>query len=395
MKKYLIPAALVLLGAAFAGCDKEANDNEKKPLPDPKVTVVSEIPEIPFYGTEFELKFTSSRNWMVTSAGVNGSYDYDFQYSPTAGEAGESTIKLTFPKNHTQEELEIDLEIALLDETSSTAGAFKYTFPTFKVPVPSVTDAAGNVYKAAYLGGNYWMTENLRYVPEGKTASENPTDKSGFWYPYTLTDVEVYLSEQDKNGKDVYKSRATAKAAKDEETINAQGYLYSANIYLGDITYGEDNYTTFEGVQGICPEGWHIPTKADFVALCGYSQSASAAGIEEETDTAAPFYSQDYKSGKYGNAVECGWNPVLSGFNSNGTAYNATVITKLNSTKEDLFEKQAMTYWAGSTGYNKTQVWSMTTTFTLTGYPEGRLHTAFNNAANGVAVRCVMDKAAE
>lgn len=390
MKKYLIPAALVLFGAAFAGCNKEANDEEKKTLPDPEVTAVSEIPVIPFYGTEFELKFTSSRNWMVTSASVNGSYDYDFKYSPIAGEAGESAIKLTFPANRTQEELEVELEIALLDETSSTEGAFKYTFPTFKVPAPSVTDAAGNSYKAAYLGGNYWMTENLRTIPEGMTASENPADKSGFWYPYVLKDVTITTNDK---GKEV--SSATAEISKDEATIKAKGYLYSANVYLGGVTYGEDNYTTFEGVQGICPKGWHIPTKADFVALCGYAQSANSAGIEEETDADAPFYAEDYKGGKYDNAVKCGWNPVLSGINFNGAGYNTTVITRLNSTKEDLFEKQALTYWAGSTGYIKTQVWSMMTSFTSNGYPEGRLYTGFNNATNGVVVRCVMDKAAE
>lgn len=381
---------------ALAGCDKENGEENKEPLPDPEITNEVEIKDVPFTGGEFTFEFDANRDWTVTGdAEVSvGGVTYEFGLAPTSGEAGHGKITVTAPANKGTEPIEYSFTITLLGENQTSADAYTKEFQ-LTVPAPSVTDANENTYKVAYLGGNYWMTENLRTIPDGMTASETPADKSGFWYPYTLTDVEVYFDKKDKNGNDVYKSKATAKVAKDEATIKAQGYLYSANIYLGGITYGEDNYTTFEGVQGICPKGWHIPTKADFVALCGFSQSANSAGIAEEKDPTAPFYDEKYKGGKYDNAVECGWNPVLSGINFNGTAYNTTVITRLNSTKENLFEKPAMTYWAGSTGYSKTQVWSMMTTFTLSTYPEGRLHTSFNNVTSGVPVRCVMDKAAE
>ncbi len=395
MKKYLF-AMIALAGAlALAGCDKENGEN-KEPLPDPEITNEVEIKDIPFTGGEFTFEFDANRDWTVTGdAEVSvGGVTYEFGLAPTSGEAGHGKITVTAPANKGTEPIEYSFTLTLLGENQTSEDAYTKEFQ-LTVPAPSVTDANENTYKVAYLGGNYWMTENLRTIPDGMTASETPADKSGFWYPYTLTDVEIYFDKKDKNGNDVYKSKSTAKVAKDDATIKAQGYLYSANIYLGGITYGEDNYTTFEGVQGICPKGWHIPTKADFVALCGFSQSANAAGIAEEKDPTAPFYNEQYKGGKYDNAVECGWNPVLSGVNFNGTAYNTKVITKLNSTKESLFEKQAMTYWAGSTGYSETQVWSMMTTFTLSAYPEGRIHTSFGNVTSGVPVRCVMDKAAE
>ncbi len=393
MKKYLF--AIIALGGAmtFAGCDKENGEN-KEPLPDPEITKETEIKDIPFTGGTFTYEFDANRSWKVSGTDIIGADSYEVELAPVSGEAGHSSIEIKLPANRIQNEIVFSFTLTLLGENQTSTEAYTKEVQ-LTVPAPSVTDANENTYKVAYLGGNYWMTENLRTVPDGMTASEDPSDKSGFWYPYTLTDVEVYLSGQDKNGNDVYKSKATAKVAKDDATIKAQGYLYSASVYLGGITYGEDNYTTFEGVQGICPKGWHIPTKADFVALCGFSQSANAAGIAEEKDPTAPFYNEQYKGGKYDNAVECGWNPVLSGVNFNGTAYNTTVITKLNSTKESLFEKQAMTYWAGSTGYSKTQVWSMMTTFTLSAYPEGRIHTSFSNATSGVPVRCVMDNAAE
>ncbi len=378
MKKYLIPAALVLLGAAFAGCDKEANDNEKKPLPDPKVTAVSEIPEIPFYGTEFELKFTSSRNWMVTSAGVNGSYDYDFQYSPTAGEAGESTIKLTFPKNHTQEELEIDLEIALLDETSSTAGAFKYTFPTFKVPAPSVTDAAGNVYKAVYLkDGNYWMAENLRYVPEGEKISDGTVEGSGIWYPYSTDGT-------------------TATPLTDEASVKKLGLLYTPATAFGVDEINESNYNKLEAVQGICPEGWHIPTRGELVGLCAATTKGDGEDVAPEVNTDAVFYDAALQNATVAKANEAGFNFTFSGFVNNGK-YHVQVIDNTVCDNESFFGNPKMSYYLASTGYKSKssfQTFSMFSTFNAA-IMYGKLSAGYNNLTNGVAVRCVMDKTAE
>ncbi len=378
MKKYFIPAALVLLGAAFSGCDKDANDEEKKTLPDPEVTAVSEIPEIPFYGAEFELKFTSSRNWVVTSSGVNGSYDYDFKYSPVAGEAGESTIKLTFPANCTQEELEVDLEIALLDETSSTEGAFKYKFPVFKVPAPSVTDAAGNIYKAVWLeDGNYWMAENLRYVPEGAKVSDGTEEGSGIWYPYST------------DGK-------TAAPLKDEASVKKLGLLYTAAVAFGVDEITESNYNKFEAVQGICPKGWHIPTRSELVGLCAATTKGDGEDAAPEVYTDAVFYDATLQNAAVAKANEAGFNFTFSGFVNNGK-YNVLAIDNTVCDNESYFGNPRMSYYLASTGYkskSSIQTFSMFSTFTKA-LMYGKLSAGYNNLTNGVAVRCVMDKAAE
>lgn len=381
--------ALAALGlVAMASCKKE---EEKTPEAAPELTNETQITGIPFTGGEFTYEFDSNKKWTVAGDAevtIEGQ-TYEFGLTPTSGDAGHGVVTVTVPANKGAEDINYSFTLTLLGEDKDTKPLTKTV--TLTIPAPSVTDAAGNTYKAAYLGGNYWMTENLRTIPEGMTVSENPADKSGLWYPYTLTDVETYISGKDKNGNDIWKSKATAKVAKDEATIKTNGYLYSANVYLGGVEFGEANFTSFEGVRGICPEGWHIPTKADFAALNGYAQSTK--DIPEVLDDKAPFYDAKYKGGKYENAVKSNWNPVLTGAVIG--AYNTTVITELNSTKSELFNKQALTYWAGSTGNNKTQVWGMITTFSKNTYPEGRLHTGFCNAPNGVAVRCVMDKPAK
>lgn len=372
--------ALAALGlVAFASCKKE---EEKTPEAAPELTNETQITGIPFTGGEFTYEFDSNKKWTVAGDAevtIEGQ-TYEFGLTPTSGDAGHGVVTVTVPANKGAKEISYSFTLTLLGEDKDTKPLTKTVSLT--IPAPSVTDAAGNTYKAAYLGGNYWMTENLRTIPEGMTVSENPADKSGLWYPYTYTDVKI------EDGK----AKATAKVAKDEATIKTNGYLYSANVYLGGVEFGKENFTSFEGVRGICPEGWHIPTKADFVALNGYAQS-KGKDIPEVSDDKAPFYDAKYKGGKYENAVGCNWNPVLAGVVT--TVYSTNVITELNSTKTELFNKPALNYWAGSTGVNETQVWAMITTFSKSAYPEGRLHTSFCKAPYGVAVRCVMDKTAK
>lgn len=126
--------------------------------------------------------------------------------------------------------------------------------------ITSVTDAAGNVYKVVKLAdGNYWMAENLRYVPEGKTVSDDPAVESGIWYPLEIT------SEKDETiTTDVV---YVCKVSKDVDYIKKVGYYYDLATAVGVDKLSKDNITTFEGTQGICPKGWHIPTESEFSAL--------------------------------------------------------------------------------------------------------------------------------
>lgn len=110
------------------------------------------------------------------------------------------------------------------------------------IPAPSVTDAAGNTYKVVYLkDGNYWMAENLRYVPEGAKVSDGTEEGCEIWYPYST------------DGK-------TTTALKDEASVKKLGLLYTAAVALGVKAIDENNYNKLEGVQGICPkDGTSLP----------------------------------------------------------------------------------------------------------------------------------------
>ena len=142
----------------------------------------------------------------------------------------------------------------------------------------------GVKYKIVTLkDGRTWMAENLRYIPDGMTPSSDPADGSGLWYPCGLpTDPEAGL-------------------VANPDLVETTGLLYSYSILLGLGKDGitADNYDKQEGVQGICPDGWHIPTEAEWTVF---------------TETSSPYYDAQEKGASIVKLNE-------DGFNISGTGY--------------------------------------------------------------------------
>jgi len=88
----------------------------------------------------------------------------------------------------------------------------------------TVTDSEGRIYKTIKIGDQWWMAENL-----------NVGD-------FTLSGV---VSED--NG-------LIEKYCFDDNEANCQKY---GGLYSWDEAM---NYVSISGTQGICPDGWHIPT---------------------------------------------------------------------------------------------------------------------------------------
>lgn len=251
----------------------------------------------------------------------------------------------------------------------------------------------GERYSTVTLSnGQRWMAEPLRYLPQGMTASTDPTADSHIWAPYTL----------DCTGS----TSAAAKAALpslDAETVKKNGYLYDMYAALGGREVTIDNYTTFEGAQGICPKGWHIPTRAEYLALCGYSNKT--ADGQPVTDDGALFWDKTKNYAPVAAYNAAGWNFVLSGIRMKSgytatPAYQLTRVWSGNSTVTDWYGLQALSYLMTSTAYNHNgtadalkniQFFALMTTFTLSAYPEGRTALAYSHVESGLQLRCIAD----
>lgn len=107
---------------------------------------------------------------------------------------------------------------------------------------PTITDSDGNVYNTVLIGGQCWMAENLN-IGNRIDGSSSQTD-NGI--------IEKYCYNNSDAQCDVY------------------GGLYQWDEMMG--------YTATEGSQGICPDGWHLPTDAEWTALATYLGGESVAG---------------------------------------------------------------------------------------------------------------------
>jgi uncharacterized protein (TIGR02145 family) len=130
----------------------------------------------------------------------------------------------------------------------------------------TVTDADGNVYSTIRIGNQCWMAQNLNtgiFVEDER--KEHPHSKaSGNGI------IEKYCMQNDVNNCNIY------------------GALYDWDELM--------NYSHKEGIQGICPVGWHVPSVAEWDILINY-----AGGAEVASD----FLSEEGSSGF--NAIMAGY----------------------------------------------------------------------------------------
>ena len=189
----------------------------------------------------------------------------DVKLSATSGGDGSTAVQATVPANPGLDDRGINFKLSC----HTTAGGVDISAVVGQAGGEFVY--AGETYHAVKMkDGKWWMSENLRYVPEGITPSDDVSNvTAGVYYPL------VYDTEK--------AAAAFSTAAAD---IRKQGYLYQSEMALGlkvgDIT-SEDQARALEGTRGICPEGWHVPTKAEIVNLVGKSVGAT-------TNPDAPYY---------------------------------------------------------------------------------------------------------
>ena len=228
-----------------------------------------------------------------------------------------------------------------------------------------------------FKDGRVWMTENLRYVPEGHKISTDPADPAGtIWAPYTSDGTNCTANT-------------------DPAFIKKQGLLYLHETAFGkEIT--PDNAASFEGTQGICPKGWHIPTHVEMVALVGKTNK-NAAG-EDLSDPNAAYYDKDYDGSRVTTLNEVGWNFIRSGVRQM-TSTTATPAYQAIATDNQLnltFYMSSTFYKAkflkdDPTVYTNIQFFGMMSAFTGA-YPEGKVSVAYNNLLTASPVRCIKNK---
>ena len=164
--------------------------------------------------------------------------------------------------------------------------------------------------------GNTWMAQNLRFVPRGRAVSSNPAEDAGIWYP-----------------------AANADAVADPDLAETLGLLYDAATAFGVEAITEANAGTFEGCQGICPTGWHVPTVTDMTGLVGHSSNSALV------NPAGAYYDATINGASLTALKQAGWEWQFAGIRTKG---NTTATGKYQITNYDGIYG-VMSYGIGST----------------------------------------------
>ncbi len=359
MKRITFIAFSLLAGLALLSSCKK--DEPVKPEGTIELYPEDQIPD--FCTCALTYRITSNCDWTITV--------YDEEYlmiEPLEGTAGTTDITVIAPHNLTQEPQESHFTVNFVNE----AGTVKYDVDIVQ-PEPSV-QVGGLRYPVAYLAdGKYWMTKNLRYVPEGKTVSKDLSDiANGVWYPVTTDGTNVDFDES-------------------VEGVIEKGYLYTPEVAFGTAVTA-DNYDKFAKVQGICPEGWHIPDFDDWFGLVGHCSNSK----EIPDDTTAPYYDAALNGfGSIDKAAADGMPIPITGYVNVANA-SATQGTLVGTVGKDGAKTMNLGYVLSSSHYKLTtntdgSVKNIQLYALMTNANNHSLNLAYLNYRSGVSVRCVKD----
>lgn len=194
---------------------------------------------------------------------------------------------------------------------------------------PTVTDIDGNIYKTVQIGEQCWMKENLK------------------------------VGTQIRSKYDMLNNGVIEKYCYNNDSVNCMVY---GGLYQWDEIM---QYLTVPGIQGICPEEWHIPTDADWTKLVSFLNGSDTAGGQMKEEGAL-----HWKNPNTDASNSCGFTALPAGYRL------------LYGTTTDLFENTL--FWSSST--NGSDVW-----YRGLYYSKADVYKYTVKKDYGFSVRCIMD----
>jgi uncharacterized protein (TIGR02145 family) len=219
-----------------------------------------------------------------------------------------------------------------------------------------LTDIDGNVYPTVVIGEQIWMTKNLdvsRYA-DGSRIPFLPEDQ--WWDSLRVYEKGFCHYMNIPRNKDIY------------------GALYS---WAAAVNGNDSIDPELEPIQGVCPDGWHLPSDGDWKELEMYL--GMSAG---ETD-------KESWRGSMGGKLKVTGIDFWLGPNEGAT--NETRFSALPAgdrfPKGEYFNLRYSTRYWTSTNYDSIYAWARGL-----GYLVNSMYRGHQDAKNfGFSVRCVKD----
>jgi uncharacterized protein (TIGR02145 family) len=278
-------------------------------------------------------------------------------HSTTLSGSSTCTIEVT-PKASANASYSGNLEITANNNPSiSMSGA---STGWFFCGTSTVDDIQSNTYSTVEIGTQCWLGENMRTTlyPDGSSITKGPaTHGDSAWG----TDQAFYSCPPN-----------TSNDGEDCTAATTLGMLYQWSAAM--------NSSTTPGTQGICPDGWHIPTDSELYTLENYL----ATGTCSSTRTG---YECDPAGSKLANnTADQNWTSgTLSSHTDFGTSGFDAPASGLRSSNGNYGSRSSYACFWSSTE-SGTNAWRRDLS-----YNNSTVHRNESDKANGFSVRCLKD----
>lgn len=191
-------------------------------------------------------------------------------------------------------------------------------------------------YKTISIGDQWWMAENMNY---GKQISSKQQ-------PSRVGGVEKFC----------YNDKT--------EHCNHMGGLYTWGEMMG---YKRSDDGVIGTRQGVCPDGWHIPTDSEWKTLTAFLEKRGVVGDQ-------------LKNFRY-------WRPSLQGNSISTTGFSALPAGRMDNSGNFYYIGNSTTFWT-ATKESSNKAWHRTLT-----NRSGELYRGKSHVSLRFSVRCVKDPA--
>lgn len=223
----------------------------------------------------------------------------------------------------------------------------------------AVRDVDGNWYGAVIIGDQVWMAENLRTTKQpdgtGIAAGGSNTSNSTPYYYYPGNSAD---------------------------NVDSKGLLYNWPAVMNGESSSSANPS---GVHGIAPDGWHIPSEAEFTQLTDYVSAQTryrADGSTASYIAKALADSEGWMSWDADNA------PGNNQKSNNKTMFGAKEAGGRRSSSTDNFGGMSMIWSTLQNGDAAAQAM-------LISFNQPAVHISAENKEYALSVRCVCDMTPE
>jgi uncharacterized protein (TIGR02145 family) len=146
---------------------------------------------------------------------------------------------------------------AFATNSEGTAYGEEEIFTTKTESGTPVTDIDGNVYQTVQIGDQLWMAENLKTTRYANGSAIPLVEGTAAWDALTATSKAYCWYDNSTTNRDTY------------------GGLYTWAAAMNGAASSDVNPS---GVQGICPDGWHLPSDAEWTELTDNLGGSGVAG---------------------------------------------------------------------------------------------------------------------